>query len=1106
MAFFKKNYGLIERLTITATSGGTLTLANNSRTYQQLTGTLTHTVTLPQANSASPNECPISLEFVVMNRSTGAVTVNYFGGSLAKTISANSQATFHLTDNSTSTGTWDVTNETSSGGGAATLSALEKLGALAGLSGELYQDSETYSTKINVNIEEAVGGDFWTTKTSVSAAKDSMSSFAINGFVYSFGGRVSSTNQAVTERFYDDNNYWLLRGNMNNVRRVAQGMAGTKGYAVGGFDSAVTSSVESYNDSTNAWANVTSLPTAKGAPAGGFYDGYGYSIGGFTGTTTALTEIVTYNETANAWYTRSPMVTGRYRLGGLLSPSFLYTAGGSITGGNASAVTEYYNSITNSSATVTSMPNNKDYATSFVANGTGYMMSGSDGVTNVVATNFKLNFSLGTWSSTGATMSVGRYDAAESGVSLNGNGYAVAGTNSGNAQTATVESYASAAFVAIPILKKTTTVPTSVLVSADINGVVTSLPARLRSDGDAWKYLTANVDSALKLNETVSAKFAESGLHYITSGSSNAAGTTATASTEFYNLGTNAWVSRQAQTAAVTQVGGFHLGGLGYSFGGTAAYVAANALSTVYSYSDITNIWSLLSSGLLSARWKMAGGVLNGFGYSVGGRNTSNTQVATVDQFSSTTGTWTNKQSLTAAGDNLLGAPAVAGQIMIAGGFNGAAMSRMELYSDVTNTWSTKTSLNTAVLDTTATALNTFGYVVGGQNSGGTTVATLQQYSYATNAWATKTAMGQVRGMAGVNIFNGNIHAATGYDGSTNTVATSEAYNDAANSWSNTASVNTARWGSPGGFAPSPYRNYELQVGLPTYLASLGGNQYIARANLNTAVDTGGCVNLDSKTYAFGASAQIYTPTLNTWTNFVAYPSGGGSVISFSLAGRAFGGDGNNTSTWRTFNPYSNAWATITSGNFARERTNQYNGVSFNGFGYVVGGDTSGTYRVESEQYNNSTNAWTTKGSLGSTELTLSMGGVLGNGYWLAVSGYGVARNNLVYSFNDSTGNWTSKSGYPITVAGVSSMNLNGNVLTFGGFNSSNVAQTSAYKYNEVADVWITQTSLGSAEEDANSDFTGMLLGGYNGAALSTTQQVVPAIKNVVLGAGLRVS
>jgi len=117
----------IENTLTTPTSGGTLTLTIASQKNQQLTGATTHTVVLPNATTLL-----VGHQFYVMNRSSGAVTVNMNGGSLLQTMAAATQATFTLINNGTAAGTWDSGYISPSGTGTVTTVSVVSANGFAG--------------------------------------------------------------------------------------------------------------------------------------------------------------------------------------------------------------------------------------------------------------------------------------------------------------------------------------------------------------------------------------------------------------------------------------------------------------------------------------------------------------------------------------------------------------------------------------------------------------------------------------------------------------------------------------------------------------------------------------------------------------------------------------------------------------------------------------------------------------------------------------------------------------------------------------------------------------------------------------------------------------
>lgn len=106
---------MVENITTTATGGTTTTLTVASSKAQQFTGSATQTLVMPNATTLTNG-----FQYYVMNRSTGAITVNANGGGLLQTMAASTFATFTLVNNGTAAGVWDAAYTALGGGGSVT--------------------------------------------------------------------------------------------------------------------------------------------------------------------------------------------------------------------------------------------------------------------------------------------------------------------------------------------------------------------------------------------------------------------------------------------------------------------------------------------------------------------------------------------------------------------------------------------------------------------------------------------------------------------------------------------------------------------------------------------------------------------------------------------------------------------------------------------------------------------------------------------------------------------------------------------------------------------------------------------------------------------------
>lgn len=99
-SFFQRG-ALIQSPSVVASAAGTTTLTYLSNQTQNLTGTLAQTFQLPDATTLING-----MNYVFINDSTGALTVNNNSGTLIATLRAGQYVRVWLTNNGVSTGTW----------------------------------------------------------------------------------------------------------------------------------------------------------------------------------------------------------------------------------------------------------------------------------------------------------------------------------------------------------------------------------------------------------------------------------------------------------------------------------------------------------------------------------------------------------------------------------------------------------------------------------------------------------------------------------------------------------------------------------------------------------------------------------------------------------------------------------------------------------------------------------------------------------------------------------------------------------------------------------------------------------------------------------------
>lgn len=1108
---YRKFGSLIERVATTVTSGGTLVLANNTPTYQQFTGTNTHNVTLPQANGVSPNECPNGLTFVILNRSTGAITVKFNSGSTAITLAAASQTTITLIDNTTSDGTWDATIETSSGTTNAVLTSSEILAQGAALGQGYYEDSNWEAAQISINPDE-IGGDFSISRATTSQARSNGSYFALNGMLYATAGVVSGgAVQTTHERFNPDTNYWLTRTGVTVALQSASGYSdGTYGYIVGGSTSGLTSPVATnyqYNDGTNAWATKNAMGSAKWGH-GCYYTGsYAYATPGTTALTPgAVNATEAFSATLNAWYVRQTSYLDSAVEGGcpafyngygyIINPSTGWSSGPTgITAGRK------YNEVTNTHSLIASTVTSRSWAGSYVASSMfvhgGYVSGGS--ATPITTKEQYLDAS-NVWTTKSAPTTA-RAEVAGGQSSLNYVGYAVNGWVTGGSYSNLVEEFRDVMYVALPITKRNTSSPVSLYVASNIGDKTYNVPARVRTDGDTWKYLVANSDSALRLNEATPSKFTAYGNATMIAGDNSGDLNTS----ETYNENANSWLTRATMTTARSRNVGFTVAGLGFSAGGSI--LATSTLNT--SFDDILNAYVTKAALTQGVQWASSFSISE-FGYVVSGQDSSSVYKTNNQQYNPTLDSWAAKSAVGTARTGAFGFN-LGDQGYFVGGYAGSVVNTNNYYNPITDSWATSTAPLTANRESGANGvvINGYAYVIGGDDGSSPATSTIYRFDPSATSWATRTlsSPANMDYNGAFRSFAGNAITAGGSNGASN-VANVYSYNPNSDSWSTLTAMNTVRRLAAAA-NPGPYRNYEVQVGIPTYLAALGGFTWSTSPSslpytlsATTGVSAGGFgYALGGITPYAGGNADNktirYSEGIDSWVQFANLNAARYNPGSFSLQGvpYVYQGIGNPSSQLQTaemLNLATNTFTSIATTSISAGDTVQ--GASLNGYGYALGGDSTGS----STKWNNSTSAWS---SITACPTLTLYNRFSFNGFIYATGAVGSAGAGTgTHLYNDASNAWTNTvANLNNSVSSNSALYMNGNMIS--------VYSTACEQFNDAARIWKTINTIpvsGNSGAHLNLGTFGYVAGG--GSSNSAVQKLTQAANRVVLGAALKVS
>lgn len=216
-----------------------------------------------------------------------------------------------------------------------------------------------------------------------------------------------------------------------------------------------------------------------------------------------------------------------------------------------------------------------------------------------------------------------------------------------------------------------------------------------------------------------------------------------------------------------------------------------------------TNSWKT-SVHLGIPRFGLNAVAANGVVYAIGGISGSSSQpVGVVEEFTPQTNTWSSRTSLPVPRWKAASISDGESIYVIGGGPTGnqCQPSRIvEKYNPQTNQWDTKASMPTARWGGAATIINGDIYVIGGSSLcphiSVQPLSTVEVYSPISDSWSSKSPMPTARWDLAVSIVNQKIYAVGGWDPvQAKALATLEEYDVSTDTWTTKAPMPTPRTG-----------------------------------------------------------------------------------------------------------------------------------------------------------------------------------------------------------------------------------------------------------------------------------------------------------------------
>ena len=227
----------------------------------------------------------------------------------------------------------------------------------------------------------------------------------------------------------------------------------------------------------------------------------------------------------------------------------------------------------------------------------------------------------------------------------------------------------------------------------------------------------------------------------------------------------------------------------------------------------------------------------------------------------------------------------------------------------------------------------------------------------------------------------------------------------------------------------------------------------------------------NGKIYVIGGSpngnkVEEYDPTTDTWTTKTNMPSSRSNMVSEVVNGKIYVIGGAWTSAVEEYNPSTNTWTT---------KTNMTIGRSFmvseviNGKIYVIGGrilsGSTANYTNKVEEYDPSTNIWTTKAYMPHARGYMTSEVINGKIYVIGGKDY-LTSSNKIEVYDPVTNTWATKTDMPTARAELVSEVINGKIYAIGGQGGNNKVE----EYNPATNIWTTKSNMPTARRQSVSE------------------------------------
>jgi len=668
-----------------------------------------------------------------------------------------------------------------------------------------------------------VGHDVWSTKASISFARQAPSVGVIDGKLYMAGGADGDNLLSTLEVYNPTTDSWTTKASTPTSRWVAQaGVIDGKLYvAGGGDDGGYSTALEVYDPSTDTWTTRTPMPfgvsvgvagvidgklyvasiegmlmydpstddwqTKTSKPglrvgrAGGVIDGKLYILAGAYDSGESILDI--YDPFTDSWTTGPSAPTARHRATGGVIAGKLYVIGGD-TGSGSGYRLEVYDPSTNEWTTGTSIATIRSFPAAGVIDDELYVVAGSAELTVEVYAALPSQFEL--------TLTSGqKLSSAEPPVTLIATNITdLNGNVASSLDTSFTPTNPNRPGIALwqPASTQSGDVTVPYLISDPEGGPIGLLAEYSLDSGSNWLSAAVSIDTSdIARADFDSSLVWQSGTNLadqsvdgvwfrITPHDPLGWGVADITFIDIDNLAPQ-WVTAEGVVGDSTFTFGFDE----LVADSTATNTSNLSLSGGFTAGSIIGSdddeWLTLAAAPTGGHGTVSG-VINGKLYIAGGYSGNPLEV-----YDPATNSWATKATMPTTRAHPV-AGVIDNKLYVAGGDSGPAL---EVYDPATDSWTILRPMPSAINCGTGGVIQGRFYVVGGPGVDG-----LQIYDPATNSWTSKTSSSTIDNPGSAGVIDGKLYIAGGEDGGVPVTAL-EVYDPIADSWTALEPMSIAR-------------------------------------------------------------------------------------------------------------------------------------------------------------------------------------------------------------------------------------------------------------------------------------------------------------------------